>query len=106
MKVRPLRGFVLVEIDPDPYQSAGGIILGWTDERSERPKVLRGTVLAVGPGDWLKRGEGRKPMDAKVGMRVCVDRKHCWAELQNREPAKPLKEVIIVHDSQIQAAEC
>lgn len=103
MKIRPLRGFVLVAIDKDPEQTATGLWLGLTDD-TERPKMLRGTVIAVGPGDRKRSGDGRKPMDARVGMRVAVDRKHAFAELEEREPGKPAREVIVVHDSQLAVA--
>lgn len=98
-----MRGFVLVAMDSDPNRLPSGLWLGVTSE-TERPKILWGTVLAVGPGDRRKKGDGRKPMMARVGARVGINRKSAWLELEDSERAvgQSGREVLMVHDSQLE----
>jgi len=91
--LRPLRGLVVVRIDPDPVISPGGIHLA---KIIERPKALRGTVLAVGPGDWTPKDE-RAPMLVDVGDRVLVRRSAGFVELRDDDGREHLRHQSVEH---------
>lgn len=64
---------IMVEIEPDKKTTAGGLVLPDTSTpmRASGGFVF-GKILAAGPGakDFSYEG-GRKPMDVKVGDRIC-----------------------------------
>jgi|SRR5688572_3336667 chaperonin GroES len=71
--VQPLGNRVLIEEDPKPTQSAGGIILPATARDAKF--CTPATVLAVGKGRTLKDGT-RIPIDLKAGDRVVLAKAH------------------------------
>lgn len=60
------RDYVVVELEGPEEVSPGGIALL---APAEEPRQSFGKVIAVGPGDWDKKGK-RIPMSVKVGDRV------------------------------------
>lgn len=52
--IRPARGQVLVKEAPIEYTTEAGIVVGVAARRL--PDVMKGTVVAVGPGCVTKRG--------------------------------------------------
>jgi co-chaperonin GroES (HSP10) len=77
MRVRPLRDWLVLQLEPLPKTSPGGIILEGTTQ-VERQRV--GKVLRVGPGnrrwsDTLER-EIVEPVGIEVGDRVAFFREH------------------------------
>lgn len=66
--VRPMNDQVLILQDDygDPDEvSAGGIVIGGL--ASELPPMLRGQVLAVGPGPWNQKSGRRVPINLEPG---------------------------------------
>lgn len=77
MKARPLHDRVIVKpADPESMTKSGIII---PDVGKEKP--LRGTVVAVGPGDYQKDGVTRKPMEVKPGDEILFVR-YAGSELE------------------------
>lgn len=69
MELLPLSDRVIIErIDDAPNQTPGGIII----PDQAKPKPIKGTVVAVGPGR-LENGE-RAPIDAAIGDTVFYGR--------------------------------
>lgn len=76
VKIQPLGDRVVVKpADKDEKVSASGIIIPDT-VGNEKP--AKGTVVAVGPGRYNEDGDGRVPMDVKVGQKVMF--KKPWDE--------------------------
>ncbi len=68
LSLKPLHDRVVVKpADKSEQTSAAGIIIPDTVSK-DRP--AEGTVVAVGPGRYNEDGDGRIPMDVKVGDRV------------------------------------
>lgn len=65
MKIRPLRGLVVIRRRESESVSKGGIII----PDIAKKQALEGEVVAVGPGKRGKNGI-RLPMDVKPGDRV------------------------------------
>jgi chaperonin GroES len=63
--VKPLADRVVIEVENDNEQTAGGIYI--PDTAREKPQ--RGVVIAVGPGKMLDSGK-REEMSLKAGDRV------------------------------------
>lgn len=63
--VKPLADRVVIEIEEETEQTAGGIFI--PDTAREKPQ--RGKVTAVGPGKLLESGK-REEMSVKPGDRV------------------------------------
>ena len=63
--LKPLADRVLVEVDVEESQTAGGILLPDTAQK----KSQKGTVIAIGSGKVLDNGE-RLPFEVAVGDRV------------------------------------
>ena len=75
-KLQPLSDRVVVRPDEKKEQkSASGIII---PDSVNKEKPAQGTVVAVGPGKYNEDGDGRIPMDVKVGQRVMF--KKPWEE--------------------------
>jgi co-chaperonin GroES (HSP10) len=94
--VRPLLDKVLVLQDDygDPDElSPGGIHIGGLSV--ELPEQLTGTVLAVGPGGYNKRGQ-RVPIALSPGDRVSWSRN--FGTLLERTPGDRRQRLIIKHD--------
>lgn len=68
---------VIIEPDPFPTESKGGILL--PSDFVERPEYRkwRGVVREVGPGEIDPETGRRVPPDVKVGDRVLYDRNEC-----------------------------
>lgn len=83
MRVRPLTGQVLVELDPRDTQSAGGIAIPehtLSPEEQQQlarhptpPRPLTGTVREIGPWKKLRNGKALLPPFG-VGARVLIPR--------------------------------
>lgn len=101
MKLRPVRDFVLVELEQDPTEerlSDGGIILL---PPKEEPRESIGRVIAAGPGryddNWHHPHNGPPirptykfmPMPVKVGERVAFS-KYGHASV----PGQPLQRLL------------
>ncbi len=65
MKFKPLGDRVLVKPEEEKEEKRGGIII--PDTAKEKPMV--GTVIAVGPGKLMDKGQ-RVQMNVKAGDRV------------------------------------
>jgi co-chaperonin GroES (HSP10) len=72
MKLRPLSDRILLQLDPLPEETKGGIILVSDNSVSN---VRTGTVLRVGPGLVNKYGY-RIPVGVEPGERVAFLRWH------------------------------
>ena len=67
MKLKPEGCKVLVEPDKAEEKTKGGIIIPAKSQQSEQLRMLRGTILAIGPTAVVQFGKER---EAKVGDRV------------------------------------
>lgn len=65
-KLKPLGDHVIVKPSKPEEVTKSGIIL--PSNSNEKPE--QGEVIAVGPGKANEDGDGRLPMDVKVGDRV------------------------------------
>jgi len=74
MNFRPLNDSIVVAVDPIPEKR--GLLF-----RVEDKSIFTGTVLAVGPGKYAKKGHRRIDTGVVVGDRVAFHRWH--AELKN-----------------------
>jgi chaperonin GroES len=76
VKLQPLSDRVVVlPLAKEEKVSASGIIIPDTADK-ERP--MAGKVVAVGPGKFNEDGDGRIPMEVKVGQKVMF--KKPWDE--------------------------
>ena len=66
MNFRPTDDRVLVNQDPVETKTSSGIFL----HHEAADAVNRGTVLAVGPGRYNKKGDARIPCDIAINDRV------------------------------------
>ena len=66
MNFRPTDDRVLVNQDPVEEKTSSGLFIPVTGADA----VNRGTVLAVGPGRYNKKGDARIPCDVAVNDRV------------------------------------
>lgn len=83
MRVRPLTGQVLIELDPRERESSGGIAIPahtiGPEEQQERdhhpspPRPLTGTVREIGPWPKLKNGMAVLPPFG-IGAKVLIPR--------------------------------
>lgn len=84
---KPTRDYVLVEMEEPPTMSPGGIILV---PPKEDERQFFGRVIAVGPGEFDKRGR-RIPMSLQVGERIAVSKHYIGRRMENlvifREPS-------------------
>lgn len=76
MKIRPLNDRVVIVRLEEEEKTAGGIIV--PDTAKEKPQ--EGKVVAVGPGNFDKKGE-RVPLTVKEGDRVLF-RKYGGTEVE------------------------
>ena len=67
MKIHPLRNYVLVRPDKAPDKTPGGLHLPDTAQNQE---YTVGTVVAVGPGDWMERHLMYRDVAVEKGSRV------------------------------------
>lgn len=73
---QPLGDRVVVKpIAKEEKVSAGGIII---PDTVSKEKPMQGKVIAVGPGRYNEDGDGRIPMEVKVGQQVMF--KKPWDE--------------------------
>jgi chaperonin GroES len=74
MELRCVKDRVIVEADPFPTETAGGLVI--PEAYAERPehRKWKGTVREVGPGSIDPETGRRIPVDVKVGDRVMYDR--------------------------------
>jgi len=67
MKIRPVGGWILLKLEPEPKPKGRIVMLN-------KPAPVRtGTIEAVGPGCWgiTKKSEGKRiPMGVKIGDRI------------------------------------
>ena len=63
MNMKPLFDNVVVKPAKAEEQTKSGLFI--PDSAQEKPK--QGEIVAVGAGNWDKKGEHRLPMDVKVG---------------------------------------
>lgn len=69
--LNPTHDRVIIEREPDPKQTSGGLHLPDNIEMETEMSNLRpGRVVAVGPGRWDPQGLKLCPMTLKVGDRV------------------------------------
>jgi len=78
VKLRPLRNWLLVKLEPIPSETAGGLVLPQGTSGQER--VRFGTVLRTGPGvpfwsDVLEK-ELLQPVDVVPGERIAFFREN------------------------------
>lgn len=66
MDLKPLGDRVIVEPVEEGTTTASGIVL--PDSAKEKPQ--RGTVIAVGAGNWDEDGDKRLPLEVEVGQDV------------------------------------
>lgn len=73
-RIRPRNDQVLVELEPLPSTTAGGLHIpdAALYRHESRPDGRWGKVLAVGPGKLSKRGE-LVPVGVDVGARVMIN---------------------------------
>ncbi len=78
MTTRPTSDHVYIRRDPDPETTSGGIVIPQDIREMEGRGIhgrgtgaATGTVVAVGPGEWGKRG--RKPLELQPGDRVLFE---------------------------------
>lgn len=71
MKVEPIKDVLLIQVEPLPETTAGGLYVPRT---AKKPCVL-GKVLATGPGRVTEYGV-RVAVEAKPGDRVLVSEHH------------------------------
>jgi co-chaperonin GroES (HSP10) len=77
---KPLANMVLVELEKEPAQSSGGILMptAFSDDPNDaldqfKPKeVKKGRVLEVGPGRLSQDGQASPSIDLKPGQPVLV----------------------------------
>ena len=72
MSIRPLLDWLVVELDPLPTETAGGLFL----VGSGAERVRTGEVLRVGPGRWTSDGAQRVPVELQPGDRVAFFREN------------------------------
>ena len=77
VRIRPLGDRVLVRPHPVPEWTSFGLYL----PPIARGKPQRGTVLAVGPGNWDEAGKVRNPPDVEAGDVILYPR-YTGAELK------------------------
>jgi chaperonin GroES len=65
MQIQPIRDFILLQPEPLPETTAGGLFL----PKNTKERTLRGKVLATGPGRVTDHGV-RVPVEVKAGDRV------------------------------------
>jgi co-chaperonin GroES (HSP10) len=66
-RVRPIRNRVVIL--PDPLKKKIGAI--WIPDNAQaKEKLHTGTVVAMGPGMWMKNGETYPMPDIQIGQRV------------------------------------
>jgi len=63
MNLKPLGDRVVVKATEAEEQTKSGLFI--PDTAKEKPQ--KGTVIAVGAGEWDKKGEKRIPLDVKAG---------------------------------------
>ena len=63
MNLKPLGDKVVVKALEAEEQTKSGLFI--PDTAKEKPQ--KGTVIAVGTGEWDKKGEKRIPLDVKAG---------------------------------------
>ncbi len=63
MNMKPLFDNIVVKPAKAEEQTKSGLFI--PDSAQEKPK--KGEIIAVGDGNWDKKGEKRLPMDVKVG---------------------------------------
>ncbi len=64
--LQPLEDRIVVKANEGDQTTASGLVI--PDTAKEKPQ--EGTVVAVGPGRWNEDGDGRIPLDVKVGDTV------------------------------------
>ena len=64
--IKPLEDRIVVQANEAETTTASGIVI--PDTAKEKPQ--EGTVIAVGPGRFNEDGDGRIPLDVKVGDTV------------------------------------
>jgi chaperonin GroES len=94
INLRPLDDRVVVEPLESEEKTPGGIFL--PDAAKEKPQ--KGTVMAVGPGKLLDKGEGeRAPMSVSIGDTVL------FAKYGGAEVKVEGKEYVIMRESDLLA---
>lgn len=71
VKFRPHNDLILVDLDPLPKVTSGGIHL---PDDAPGQRIRTGTVLRVGPGKW--KGSRRDPIGVEPGEKVAFLRWH------------------------------
>lgn len=77
---KPLANMVLVELDKEPAQSSGGILMptAFSDDPNDAldqfkaKEIKKGKVLEVGPGRLSQDGQASPSIDLKPGQPVLV----------------------------------
>jgi co-chaperonin GroES (HSP10) len=67
VRLRPIRNRVVIIPDP-PQKKIGSIWI--PDNVNVKEKLHTGTVVAMGPGMWMKNGETYPMPDIQIGQRV------------------------------------
>ncbi len=98
--VTPMGSRALVMVDRDPSDNEDSPLI-LNPVRIGRPDVLKGEVIAVGPGRWSKKYKRRIPMDVQSGNRV-----HFRSTSGGGEHQVEGREMIFLNEDQILAVEC
>lgn len=67
MKFKPLNDRILIKRDASEDKTEGGLVI----PENAKLKSRRGTIIAVGPGPFLKDSDKRRAMVLEPGMRIC-----------------------------------
>lgn len=94
--MRPLHDYVHIKLDP-PREKTGAIVrVGAVADYAEGYRV--GTVLAVGPGLFLKKAEKRHPLEIEKGSRVAIAIQTCAYILDKFKELLPKDEILVSED--------
>jgi chaperonin GroES len=75
MKFRPTHDRILVKRDDPKAVTEGGLII----PDDAQAKSRHGTIIAVGPGPFMKGSDKRRPIGLEPGQKVC------WQGLHGNE---------------------
>lgn len=68
MGIKPHNDWVLIKMDPETDEMAGGLLV--KPETAHETILRTGVVLDVGPGKYSAKGDQRTPLDVEPGEGV------------------------------------
>lgn len=92
MRIKPIADHILIEAAESENKTKSGIVL---PDSVEGKKLIKGTVIAVGPGRVNDKGE-RTPVSVKAGDTVLFRKPYSAEELEDNG-----KKYMIVEESDI-----